>query len=566
MIRTSLTFLLLLLFLSPTWAQEQVTEEEVNREKLLIEANREKLLGNYDKAITMLRELFRQENDDNKAAVAYELGRLLHAEGQLEEAVRYLKTAVDEEPSNEWYLKFLADVYQQEGRNQEGADLYEQLVELSPDNQYLAFRLAYFLVRAQEIDKAINVYEDLEKEVGVNEEIARRKHTLFLGLGDTKRAARALADLTEAFPQVLEYKHLLASFYESQGDQEAANEVYQQIIEQNPEDPKAQLALAGGSNMRQDELRYLADLRPAFERSDVAVDLKISKLYPFITQVAETGDVVIADAALELTSIMEELHGSDPKPFSAAGDLLYHSGRKKEAIEKYRATLERDENVFPVWEQLLVSLYEVGDAAGLYDTANDALDVFPNRSIIQYYLAIGADATEEYDDALDAISMADMMSGRNPALRGEIKALEGQVLSHQGDRSGAQSAFDEALDLAGESPDVNYRYAAFLLEKGDVKDARAASKKAAERVPAHPYYNELVARIAYQQGRYEDAEESMAKARVAGAKHWPAALELSGDIQYQLKNADEAVKYWEAAKTLGENSQRLLDKIANRSL
>lgn len=564
MIRTSLISLLLLLFLSPVWAQEQITEEEVNREKLLIEANREKLLGNYDKAITMLRELFRQENKN--AAVAYELGRLLHAEGELEDAIRYLKVAVDQEPSNEWYLKFLADVYQQEGRNKEGADLYEQLVEQSPDNQYLAFRLAYFLVRGQEIDKAIKVYEDLEKQVGVNEEIARRKHTLFLGLGDTKRAARALADLVTAFPQVIDYKHLLASFYESQGDQQAAQSVYQQIIKQNPEDPKAQLALAGGSNVRQDELRYLTDLRPAFERSDVAVDLKISKLYPFITQVAETGDVVIADAALELTSIMEDLHASDPKPFSAAGDLLYHSGRKQEAIDKYRATLERDENVFPVWEQLLVSLYETGDAAGLYETANDALDVFPNRAIIQYYLAIGADATAKYDDALDAVSMADMMSGRNPALRAELKALEGQILSHQGDRLAARDAFDEALELSGASPDVNYRYAAFLLGKGELKDARAAVKKAAEMLPTHPYYTELAARIAYQQARYEDAETWMSRARKAGAKYWPSALELSGDIQYQLKNTDQAVEYWEGAKTLGENSQRLLDKIANRSL
>lgn len=564
MIRTSLISLLLLLFLSPSWAQEQITEEEVNREKLLIEANREKLLGNYDKAITMLRELYRQ--DGEKAAVAYELGRLLHAEGQLEDAIRYLKAAVDQEPSNEWYLKFLADVYQQEGRNREGADLYETLVEQSPDNQYLAFRLAYFLVRAQEIDKAIKVYEDLEKQVGINEEIARRKHTLFLGLGDTKRAARALVDLADAFPQVLEYKHLLASFYESQGDQDSAQAVYQQIIELNPEDPKAQLALAGGSNIRQDELRYLADLRPAFERSDVAVDLKISKLYPFITQVAETGDVLIADAALELTSIMEGLHNSEPKPFSAAGDLLYHSGRKKEAIEKYRATLERDENVFPVWEQLLVSLYEIGDAAGLYETANDALDVFPNRSIIQYYLAIGADATEKYDDALDAVSMADMMSGRNPALRAEIRALEGQIMAHQGDRAAAERAFNEAMELAGDSPDINYRYAAFLLEKGEDKAARTAIKKAAEVIPSHPYYTELAARIAYQQARYEDAEEWMDRARTAGAKYWPAALELSGDIQFQLKNADQAVEYWEAARALGENSQRLLDKIANRSL
>ena len=133
MIRTTLIPLLLLLFLFPAVAQEQITEEEVNREKLLIEANREKLLGNYDKAITMLRELFRQDGEN--AAVAYELGRLLHAEGQLEDAIRYLKVAVDQAPDNEWYLKFLADVYQQEGRNREGADLYEQWVEQAPDDQ-----------------------------------------------------------------------------------------------------------------------------------------------------------------------------------------------------------------------------------------------------------------------------------------------------------------------------------------------------------------------------------------------------------------------------------------------
>ena len=69
---------------------------------MLIEANREKLLGNYDKAITILRELFRQDSDNT--AVAYELGRLLHAEGNLEAAIRYLKTATEQAPDNEWYL------------------------------------------------------------------------------------------------------------------------------------------------------------------------------------------------------------------------------------------------------------------------------------------------------------------------------------------------------------------------------------------------------------------------------------------------------------------------------
>lgn len=554
----------MLLSLSAVFAQEQVTEEEVNREKLFIEANREKLLGNYDKAVSMLRELNRQ--DGSNAAVAYELGRLLHAQGDIEDAVRYLKLATDLAPDNEWYLKFLADIYQQEGRNAEGAALYEALAKKSPDDQYVYFRWAYFLVRAQEIDKALKVYDDLEKAIGLNEEIARRRHTLFLGLGDTKRAAKELEHLVEVYPKVLEYKHILAAFYDAQGDMAAARKVYEQIIAQDPKDAKAQLALAGGSNIQQDELRYLAELRPAFERSDVAVDLKISKLYPFITMVAETGNRVIADAALELTTIMEGVHNSDAKPFSAAGDLLYHSGRKKEAIQKYKTTLERDENVFPVWEQLLTALYEVGDGEGLYKAANDALDIFPNRAVIQYFLALGADATKRYDEALDATSMATMMSGRDQALRGEIQAIEGQVYSHQGDKSAAAAAFKQALELAPTSPDVNYRYAEYLLEKNDLKNAKAAAEQAANQMPYHPYYANGLAKVYYQDGRYEQAQEWNAKARTNGAAYWPAALELAGDIQFQLKHPDQAVSFWQEAKTLGGDSKRLEDKIANRSL
>lgn len=564
MSRTILLPLLMFLSISTVLAQEQVTEEEVNREKLFIEANREKLLGNYDKAVSMLRELYRQDGDN--AAVAYELGRLLHAQGDIEDAVRYLKSATNLAPDNEWYLKFLADIYQQEGRNAEGAALYESLAKKSPDDQYTYFRWAYFLVKAQEVDKAIKVYDDLEKAIGFNEEIARRRHTLFLGLGDTKRAGKELERLVEAYPNVLEYKHILAAFYDTQGDKAAARKVYERIIAQNPKDAKAQLALAGGSNVQQDELRYLAELRPAFERSDVEVDLKIGKLYPFITMVSETGNKVIADAALELTTIMESVHSSDAKPFSAAGDLLYHSGRRKEAIVKYRATLERDENVFPVWEQLLTALYEIGDGLGLYEAANDALDIFPNRAVIQYYLALGADATKRYDEALDATNMATMMSGRDQALRGEIQALEGQVYSHKGDKAAAAAAFKQALELAPASSDVNYRYAEYLLEKNDLKNAKAAAERAANQMPYHPYYTNGLAKVYYQDGRYEAAEEWNTKALTNGAAYWPAALELAGDIQFQLKHTEQAVSFWQQAKALGGDSKRLEDKIAKRSL
>lgn len=84
-------------------------EEEVNQEKLFIEVNCEKLFGNYDKVIIMFWELFWQ--DGERVVVVYELGRLLYVEGQLEEVIKYLKIVIEKEFFNEWYFKFLVDVY-----------------------------------------------------------------------------------------------------------------------------------------------------------------------------------------------------------------------------------------------------------------------------------------------------------------------------------------------------------------------------------------------------------------------------------------------------------------------
>jgi tetratricopeptide (TPR) repeat protein len=542
----------------------QISEAQVNQEKRFIEANREKLLGNLDKAITILREMLRE--DATNAAVAFELGRILFASGDAEDAVKHLKIAIAADPQNEWYPKFLADVYQQQGRNVEGAALYANLVALSPNDQQLYFKQAFFLVRAQKLNEALAVYDALEKRVGINEEIIRRRHTLFIGMGDAKRAAKELERLTVAFPNVLAYQHQLAAFHESQGDDEAARKVYEQIIRTSPNDPKAQLALAGGSNAQADELGYLASLQPSFERADVAVDLKIAKLYPFITQVAETGDVRIADAALALTSTMERVHGGDAKPLAAAGDLYFHSGRLPEAIEKYRATIARDESVFAVWEQLLSALHRTGDMAALYKTANDALDVFPNRATVPYFVAIGADGLKRYPDALDALDMATLMSAKNPQLQADIKALEGQVYQHQGDDTKAAAAFKVARELMPDSPEVNYRYGQYLLARGTIKEAKAAAQKAADADTGHPYYAVGLAQVLYAEGSYDKAENWLTTARKAGAAYWPAALELSGDVLFQLKRTDEAVDFWQQAKTRGGDSPRLTEKITNRKI
>ncbi|MCB0637781.1 MAG: tetratricopeptide repeat protein [Lewinella sp.] len=564
MMRTILVWSLGLLLSVPGWAQEQVSEDVVNREKVFIEANREKLLGNYDEAIALLRDLHRQL--PNEAAIAFELGRLHHATEDITEAVRYLKMACEQDPTNDWYPKYLADIYQAEGRNEEGARLYETLVERHPDDPYLYFKWAFFLVRAQKIDDALEVYDALEDRMGINEEIVRRRHTLYLGQGDTRRAARELERLIEAFPEVVSYRHLLASFYESQNNTEAARKVYEGILEVAPHDARAELALAGGSNQQRDEIAFLRQLRPVFERVDVDIDLKISQLFPFVTKVAETGDREIADAALELTEVLEQVHGSNAKGFAVAGDLYYHSGRRELALEKYEATLAIDKTEFEVWAQVLHILYELENFDHLADRANDAMDIFPNQAMVQYFYALGADGLDRYDDALDALSLADMMAGRDPRLRAEIRALTGQVHQHAGNMTAAQSSFDQAREQGADAPEVMFRYSQFLLEKEDTNDAREQAQRAYQTNPSNPHYAYGLSRALYAAGAYERATEPMNRALENGADHWPRALELQGDIRFRLNDVAGAVEWWQKALETGGDRAALEQKIAERRI
>lgn len=558
----------LLLGMSTAARAQVLTEEELAKQQTFIEATREKVLGHQEKAIDLFKQVL--DSDSRNAAAAFEIGRIYLEKSEQTEAVRYLKMAYEWAPENSWYARFLADAYQGSGRNAEAAALYEQLVGRAPDDTDLYLKWAYFLVRSQEIDRAIKVYDELETRLGTNEEVSRRKHSLYLGQGDTKRAARELEKLIDAFPEQTEYRHLLASFYLSTQEEARARAVYEDILRLDPNDAKAQLALrqqaAGNGGTGSEDQQYLAGLQPIFERSDVALDLKIGKLLPFITRVAETGDRALADAALQLTATLERIHPDQAKPFSAAGDLYFHTGRYSEARDKYLATIERDETVYAVWEQLLTTLYYTADLAMLVKQAEAALDIFPNRPLIYYYYALGADAYMQSDDALNALDQALLMSGRDSRLQAQLNALLAQVQAHKGQLEAAERNLEAAAAVIRDVPLLGHHRAQVQLVRNRIDEAVKSAAAAVAAAPADRYIRAGFAQALYRKQQYQEARSQLDLVFEGVDPAWPALWELRGDIAYQLGEVDEAVRQWEKARAQGSNSKNLAKKIADRQL
>ncbi|MDX1939163.1 MAG: tetratricopeptide repeat protein [Saprospiraceae bacterium] len=544
---------------------QQVSEKEVALQEKFIDASREHLLGRYEKAATIYEEILKTA--PNNDAAAYELSRVYDAQNNGEKALRYIRIAIEAAPDNHWYRRFLADLYQKQNKNKDAADVYGELTKKDPTNEEYYYTWAYFLVKANEINAALKVYDDFEKRIGINEEVIRRKHSLYVGMGNNRKAAEELQRLINAFPKSIEYRHLLASFYEQIGEQNLALKVYKETLKIDPDDSRSVMALAGTPGRQSDEIQYLRSLQPIFEKPDIHIDLKIEKLMPFIAKVADSGDKAIANAALELTQILETLHPQEAKAFAASADLLYYSGEPMKALEKYKKTLELDDTVFLVWEQLLNILRESKDYGSLQKYSEKAMDLFPNKAQVYYLNGIANVELNRPNDALNSLEQATLMAGSNGNLLFEIQIQKGLVFNILKRYDASNEAFEQALKLNPKSPEALSRYSQCLAQRSEnLQKAKTMAKQAVDVAPKKPDYQATYGWVMYKMKEYSEAKEWLGKALENGGTNDAMILEHYGDVLFQMNDTDGALQYWIKAQEKGNTSELLEKKITDRRL
>ncbi len=528
-------------------------------EAKFIAAGGELAKGKVDEAIAMYKELLKEP--EAAAAVQFELSRIYDAKEDNLAAIKAAKAAVAADPANEWYKKQLGDLYQKAGNDDAAAELYGELVAAHPDNDYYYYKQAYFLVRANQPKDALKVYDALEQKRGINEELTRRRHTLYLGLGDEKNAEKEILRLVERYPQDLDYRHFLAGFYEQNGQKNKAKQVYEYIIGKNPTDADALIALAEDKQPTGNDTEYLSALKAPFANPELAIDAKIVQIIPLIQQVADTGDKFLADELLELSAILEETH-DDAKAYSIAGDLYFYTNRKAKAVEKYEQTIERNETVLPVWEQYLTALKDTGKNKELLARSEDALDVFPNQGSIHLLNAVGYGRNGKPADALSALQQAKMMSFNNPPLEYGILTESGKQYAASGKPKEAHSAFQKAIEMNAQGTDALTGYAAFLAEQNEnLGEAEKIAKKATDLKPDNAEAQAAYAAVFLAKKDYKNAAAWYAKAAENMTYDNPLILEKYGDAL--LKNGDSAgaVTQWKKAMEAGGNAARINRKI-----
>lgn len=529
-------FLLLLGFAcvrSPLFAQVRVAETDVNLQKKLIEANREKLLGNYDKALAILEELRKQKKDED--ALLYEMARIHAASESIEKSIPLLRQAIALSPGNQWYRETLALYLEELGQFSGAAGVYGELSADFPREKDYYFNQAFLLVQADEIDDAIKVYDAWEKIVGLQPESTLNKYRLYAGTGNEKKAIKELESLISAYPSNTDYRHLLADHLLDTGDEKAALQVYEEILQTDPYDSKAQVALATAEQTKNAAKTDdpTTALIPLFEQESINIDVKIAKILPDIQKLAESGDKALAAGLLKLTTILEQVHPNDAKAFAASGDLYFLTDQFKMARERYEKTLSLDDSRFMVWENLFYVMQAQEDWEALRMKTELAMDYFPNKGSVYLFNGIASAELSAWDDALDVLEQAELIFSLDKPGLLQVLLLKGKVIQGMGNVAEAETVFQEALGIAPENPMALHDYAMFF----------------------------------YRRENYSEALNRMEKALEAGGNKTALILEHCGDIWYRLDKPEKALEYWSAAQKLGTGGSKWLSKkIADKKL
>jgi tetratricopeptide (TPR) repeat protein len=541
-------------------------ENDVLLEKLFIEANKEKILGNIDEAIIRYLEVLQKDNEN--AAVNYELARLYKKEESYDKAINRAGKAVELEEYNLLYNELYSGLLEKEGNFKRAAELYANLTDKYPEKQQLYFDWAYFLSKSGKSDQAIKVYNSLEKRSGIKEAISMRKYKLYMRSGKEKKASQEIELLIEAYPNEAEYIIRLANFHASTQDLEKAKVLYKRALEIDPTNPTANMAMVEFFLQAGDTSRYLNALVTTFENPHQDLTTKLKTLESLSKQL-EKGRIGAShlDKVIEISQKLNETHPGHPEVNLILGNLLYQQKDYSQAITNYTAAIRFIKNDLSLWQNLLESLYLTNKQKELQEGSEQFMELYPSQASSYYYLGISYYQKGAYEKSIKELNQAIEIAATDLSIQG--KALSYLAKNYEGleNIEKADKTYNEAISMQPNDPEITHNYAYSLAKRGTtLSKAQDLIKDILVKNPTNVKYCTTKGFILYKQDKYTLAEQEISKALSLGGNEQPETLERYGDVLFKLGKETEAVNYWQKALDKGSLSSLLQRKISTKQL
>jgi len=528
---------------------------------LLIDAVKEKNIGNYEVAINKFNLLI-SKNANNHVA-HYQLSLLYKNDSKYNIALDYAKKAIALSPKNEWYKLNLVELYEATKQYPLAAKIREGLIAATPENTDYYFDLVVDYIYSDRWEDAINTYSRVEKQIGITEEVSLAKHRLWLHLKNPENAALEIQKLVQTFPAEDRYPLMLGDLYLKTNQYSKAKQQFDLSLSMN--NFNTYLSLADYYKLTKNNDSSIYFLSKAFATPAINIDLKIPVMLSFYNLLEKNPSM--SNQANQLLDSMQVAHTADPKFWSIKGDFALLENNPQKAQFAFQEVLKFDQSKYVIWEELLkiVTNNRNFDTALLY--VNKAIELFPSQPFLFYIKGLSSFMLADYQNAISSLE-----TGKNLVLEPNQMYLEmfiylGESYHKINNNDRSDAAFEKVLEYDPKNSYVLNNYAYYLaLRNEKLAIAEKMGQQLIEINPEDANYLDTYAWVLFKSEKYAQALPIIEKAIALGGENKAAVLEHFGDILWKNGKTELALEKWEKALKIEPNGNaRLKEKIFFKS-
>ncbi len=531
--------------------------------ELLIKGATEKVLGNLDEAQLAFENIL---NLDEKVAVAhFELSEIFEQKRDANESVSHAKKAVEYAPENEWYLAHLASTYKKTNQLKLAEETYVKLNDKFPGNSSYLFSLAEVYLYQGKLQESLPLYNEIENQMGISEELILHKNKIYLELNQIDSAISEMQKLIDTNPREVRYYGILAEIYENTGNNEKALENYNKILEIEPNNGYVHLSLYEFYKYRDQKDKANEELMLAFQNSKISVLNKVEILSEFF--INSERNEALKKQAYTLLDIVIKTHPKESKGYAVYVDYLDRDNRKEEAITMLQKAVELDPANFNLTYQFMMLLTVNQKYNMLASESAKAMELFPTQSTFYYFNGIANIQTKEYATAITSLELGQDLVIDNPDLKGEFYQYLGDANHAIKNHVQSDYYYDKALEINPDNVYVLNNYSYYLsLRNHKIDLAEKMSYRANQLSPNNATYMDTHGWVLYVAKKYVDAEIWLQKSLDNGGSSSGEVLEHYGDTLFQLGKKEKALEYWKKAALKSDASEKIQEKIEKKEL
>lgn len=530
---------------------------------LLVEATRQKILGNWQQAVVLYFDAVKK--DPRNDGAFFELAKAHAMQGEFADALEFAQKASEIDPQNTYYLTVLADIYTLSNQVDQSVEIYRRLTTAHPGRVDYLMSLANTYLYAGRYNEALQVFDRIEEISGFSEEVSLQKQKILVEQGRIDEAIAEAEKMVAMFPDETMFAELLSDLYMEAGQVEKARALFERMLEKDPDNPMGHLMMADYYQEKGETEKAFGSLKMAFRSPRLDTENKGRIMYTFYNLSQENPGYL--DQALELCELLIEMHPDDAEPYLIHGDFLARENRLEEARGQFLKGALLDPSNVAVWQQVLVLDNQLGDYQGMLEHSNLALEYFFEQPLFFLFNGLANMQLKNYQDAASSLEYGSTLVQNDKDLSVQFYSMLGDTYHYLNDFIRSDASYEKALKADPQNATVLNNYAYHLsLRSIRLDEAEFMAAEANRLQPGTSAYQDTLGWVLYQKGRYQEAAEWIGKAVQSAEEASGTVLEHYGDVLFKLNQPEMALEYWKKAKEAGDTSELLPQKIKDRKL